>query len=121
MALSGRFGDLTVTEEQLERVFSYFEARRLLDRHPLYNVNIPPQDKGIRLTRQGGSFYENVFVPAGNDCYFQKATKHSCDMSDLTIDICAVNSGYISISPLTACRTDLQAYDKLTGAVRRNE
>lgn len=119
IALSGHVGTLAITEEQLERVFAYFEEKKLFDCHSLYNVNIPSKDKGIRLTRQGGSFYENMFVPTGNDHYIQKAAKHSADMSDLTIDICAVNSGYISISPLTACRTDWQAYDELTGACAR--
>ena len=77
-------------------------------------MNIPTEkSKGIRITHQGGMFYSDAFVYCGNDMYKQVGEPVEGDPSDLAVDINAIRGGYVSISPLTANKTDLAAYAKL--------
>lgn len=99
--------------DHVEEVFAYLHRNNLMQLHKLYNINIPPQPKGFRLTRQGGPYYSDDFVltedgmctPNGV-CVYQSA-------GDLTLDTDAVTSGYISILPQTVDLTDWEAYRKI--------
>jgi 5'-nucleotidase len=114
IALSTTPGYYERAVEHLDIVKAYFEANHLLDTHSLYNVNIPPQPKGVKITRQGGPYYSDDFelredgmcVPNGVCVY--KPT------GDLTVDTDAVVEGYISITPLTINMTDLELFRKLS-------
>ena len=98
----------------LDRVFAFIQENKLLEKHSIYNINIPPQPKSIRFTHQGGPYYSDEFVlsedgictPVGK-CVHENA-------GDLTLDTDAVIGGYISIMPLTTSMTDLDVYRKLT-------
>lgn len=100
---------------ELDSVFEYIKANALLDHAELLNVNIPTSpSRGIKITRQGGMFYSDSFVYCGDDMYKQVGDPVTGDASDLTVDINAILGGYVSISPLTATKTDLPAYAKLS-------
>ena len=100
---------------ELDSVYSFIIDKSLLDHAELLNVNIPTQKSaGIMLTRQGGMFYSDSFIYCGDDMYKQVGDPVKGDPSDLEIDINAIRSGYVSISPLTATKTDLAAYAKLS-------
>ena len=43
--------------------YDFLLKHQLLFKHSLYNINFPAQVKGIRITRQGGPFYSNEFLP----------------------------------------------------------
>lgn len=95
--------------KQLDTVWSFFKEHQLWEKHSLYNVNIPLNPKGIRITEQGGRYYADDFVPIGNDMYEPrgKAVFEPSPNSGVLLDTDAVlHHGYISISPLTLCRTD---------------
>ncbi len=99
---------------ELDSVYSFIEENALLDSTQLLNVNIPTEKSiGIKITKQGGMFYSDSFVYCGNDMYKQVGDPVEGDKSDLTVDINALTSGYVSVTPLTAKKTDLAAYDKL--------
>lgn len=99
---------------ELDSVYAFIEENALLESTELLNVNIPTTaSRGIKITRQGGMFYSDAFVSCGNDMYKQVGDPVRGDLSDLTVDINAVLSGYVSISPLTATKTDLVAYARL--------
>ena len=114
IALSTTPGYYERAVEHLDAVKAYFDSNKLLDTHSLYNVNIPPQPKGVKITRQGGPYYSDDFelredgmcVPNGVCVY--KPT------GDLTVDTDAVVEGYISITPLTINMTDLELFKKLS-------
>lgn len=100
---------------QLDRVFDYIRDHRLMDAHHIYNINIPPEAKDIRITRQGGPYYSDDFdirdglcAPCGK-CVFVPS-------GDLSLDTDAVISGHISITPLTVLRTDMEVYRRLTSS-----
>ena len=101
--------------EQLDRVFAFFEKHRLWQQHLAYNVNIPPEGKSICITRQGGKYYSDNFVPVENGCYKASGYCVYQQGSDLSIDTDAVMSGHISVMPLTIDRTDREAYGRLAG------
>ena len=114
IALSTTPGYYEHAVEYLDMVKEYFDRHGLMDTHSLYNVNIPPQPKGVKITRQGGPYYSDDFelrddgmcVPNGVCVY--KAT------GDLSVDTDAVVEGYISITPLTINMTDLSLFHKLS-------
>ena len=99
--------------EHLDMVLEYFTAHKLLEKGSHYNVNIPPQPKAIRITRQGGPYYSDEFPHIGNDMYEPKGICVYENKNDLTLDTDSVMSGYISIMPLTTNRTDIALYEAL--------
>jgi 5'-nucleotidase len=100
--------------EDLDRVFDFIKQHDLLGKHNVYNINIPPQAQGIRITHQGGIYYSDDFLideqglchPLGK-CVYE-------DSNDLTLDTDAVMHGYISILPLTIVMTDMEVFSKLS-------
>ena len=100
--------------KELDRVVAYFNERKLLEQNCLYNVNIPPVVEGIRITRQGGIYFTDRFIPIGDDQYVQEGEPSIGDLSDTSIDISAIHSNLISITPLSPHRTDFEVFRKLT-------
>ena len=100
--------------EHLDTVFSYIKEKGLMDIHSLYNVNIPPEPKGIRITHQGGPYYSDDFPHIGNDLYRPTGKCIYQNRDDLTLDTDAVMAGYISIMPMTIDKTQWEIYRKLT-------
>ena len=113
IALSTTPGYYDRAVAHLDMVKEYFDRNRLLETHSLYNVNIPPQPKDVKITRQGGPYYSDDFelredgmcVPNGVCVY--KAT------GDLTVDTDAVVEGFISVTPLTINMTDMGKFQAL--------
>lgn len=100
--------------EPLDQVLEFFKAHKLMDICDLYNVNVVPDAKGIRITRQGGHFYSDDFLHQGNDMYMPHGKCVYKNVHDLTLDTDCVMSGYISIMPLTIDRANMVVYDQLT-------
>lgn len=113
IALSAEFSVFETAHEYLDMIFDFMKAGHLEKYHCLYNVNIPPEVKGIRITRQGGIYYTDRFVHCGGDMYRVDGEIAPDACEDLDVDIAAVNAGYISITPLVATRTDLAAFEEL--------
>ena len=97
----------------LDEILEYFRENNLMGIHNLYNVNIPANPKGIRITHQGGPYFSDDFPPVGNDLYQPTGKPVWVDSGDLTLDTDAALTGYISIMPLTTNRTDWSIYNKL--------
>ena len=98
----------------LEEVFDYLNTHDLLSLWDTYNINIPADPKGIRITHQGGPYYSDDFEPIGNDLYLPKGKPVWEDRQDLTLDTDAALHGYISITPLTNDRTEQSVYGRLS-------
>lgn len=97
----------------LDTVAELFERHRLLERHDLFNVNIPLQPRGVRFTRQGGPYYTDDFPAQGNQLYMPTGRLAYTDSGDDTLDTDATMHGYITVSPLTIIRTDMTMYEQL--------
>lgn len=99
--------------QHLDRVFAFVQEHELLKKNDLYNINIPADPGEIRFTRQGGPYYSDDFVPIGNDLYLPKGKPVWEDRCDDTLDTDATLHGYITVTPLTVDRTNLQVFSEL--------
>ena len=104
---------ISVAWEHLDRVWEYFCKHDLLEKHNIYNVNIPLDAGAIRITRQGGPYYSDDFLPEENDMYRPKGKPvyaPSCDCLDTDT---VLTRKEISIMPLTIQRVDMAVYEEL--------
>lgn len=99
--------------EQLEKVWRFVCDHRLLEIHPLYNINIPREGKGFRFTHQGGPYYSDDFPHVGNDQYRPTGVLVYENRNDLTLDTDCAIAGYISVMPMTYDKTNWEVYRKL--------
>jgi 5'-nucleotidase len=114
IALSTDFDSFENAFAELDGVYELIVRNRLLDTADLLNVNFPTTaSRGVVITRQGSRFYSDRFVSCGGDMYMQVGQPVPHYGDDLSTDIGAIQSGYVSITPLTYTKTDLAAYDKL--------
>lgn len=99
----------------MDAIYDYICRNRLMEKNDLYNINIPDDPVGFRITRQGGPYYSDQFslqendmmMPCGIDVFRSSNTR------DLDTDAVLVHH-LISISPLTLDRTNLVVYNQLT-------
>jgi 5'-nucleotidase len=85
-------------------------ARNPLPEHTLLNVNVPPHPpRGARITRQGVRRYpaklERRVDPMGRP-YFWVGGDDPVDRRDEGTDVHAIDSGYISVTPVQLDLTD---------------
>ncbi len=100
----------------LDEIWTYMQEKKLFDSNDIYNVNVPLQVNGIRITRQGGPYYSDRFLPAENDFYIPDGYSVYAPSASDELDTDAIlTDHYISIMPLTANRTNMEVYQKLRG------
>ena len=90
------------------------------DKLALYNVNFPPNPKGIMWTKQSVRLYDNQIVP-GIDPMGRKHywfTVIPLEPAEEGTDRWAVDNGYVSITPL---RLDLTDVNELTKRMQENQ
>lgn len=98
----------------LDRVFDFIRKHDLLSLNDIYNINIPGDPKDILITRQGGPYYSDEFPHIGDDMYRPTGFAIWEDRGDNTLDTDATLHGYISITPLTTNKTNLEVYQRLS-------
>lgn len=113
VALSTEPGGFEESMEALEEVKEFFIRHDLMKKNSLYNVNIPKGHKGIRITRMGGRYFADDFLPQGNDMYLPTGKDVWKDSGDYNIDTNAALTGYISVLPLTLNRTNMDVFQEL--------
>ena len=98
-----------------DEVYDFIVKNNLFDYTPLFNVNIPYESKGIRITYQGTEYFSDSFRKVeGQDMYLQEGEQiPDAYPDDLNRDTVAMEAGYISITPLLKTRTDMSAFDSL--------
>lgn len=99
--------------DHLDEIFSFLQNKRMLELNNLYNINIPADPKGIRITRQGGPYFIEGFQALENDMYSSVGKPIQTNSTDLTLDTVAHRHGYISISPMTTDRTNWEIFHTL--------
>lgn len=71
----------------------------------LLNINVPylPKEeiKGVRVTRLGERYYNDLFIPDGNGGYMLDGTPVLVEDKEKIYDMTAIADGYISITPMT--------------------
>jgi 5'-nucleotidase len=108
--------DFSALEPYIEKVLKLLLKD---DEVVLYNVNFPPQPKGVMWTRQSVRFYDNKIEPAvdpmGRKHYW--FTVIPLEPAEEGTDRWAVENGYVSITPL---RLDLTDHQKLVQMKEEN-
>lgn len=111
------------TEPDFEALAPFVEQtiKLLLDNPDLglYNVNFPPEPKGIQWTRQSVRLYDGHIVP-GTDPMGRKHywfTVTPLEPAEEGTDRWAVDNGYVSITPL---RLDLTNEEELKRSIVQN-
>jgi 5'-nucleotidase len=97
-------------------------AKRGLPEGTLLNVNVPAvpeeQVRGIRLTKQGTSKWDDTFDvrrdPANREYFWLKGRLNVTD-TDPTSDQIAVQSGFVSITPIHYDLTDRRMLEEMRG------
>ena len=99
----------------LQAVLEFFREHKLLEKHNIYNVNIPQQHNGFRFTRQGLRYYSDDFLFQGNDMVLPKGKDVFEKAENMERDTDAVLAGnYISVMPLSNNRADMNMYQALS-------
>lgn len=97
----------------LDDVFEYIQNNKLLDVHNAYNINIPPEPKGFKITRQGGMYFSDGFVNVEGDMYRADGKCVYVPSDDLTLDTNATMAGYVSVMPISNNLTQIDVFEKL--------
>ncbi len=105
---------LEAAATHLDTSYKFITENKLLEHNPIYNINIPENAVGAKITRQGASYFADEFVSIGNNMYSQKGYyTPDRDQSDLTLDAVAVNHGYISVTPMQNDRTEINIFKQI--------
>ncbi len=99
----------------LDQVYDFFVEHKLMEKHSLYNVNIPVGTDGtIRITRQGGRYYSDDFAHEENNMVrpLGKPVFEPCGLDEIDTDA-VLHHKYISISPMTIIRTQMDVFNEL--------
>ena len=114
IAFSTNTENLNEAAKYLDEAYNYIINNNLFDYANLYNVNIPKEVKGIKITKQGDAYYSDSFHLVEENIYVQYGEMvPDTHPEDMDRDTVAFANGYISITPMTKERTDLVAFDKL--------
>ena len=113
LALSSDIGNLLDAPMSLDMIWEFVQTHQLYAHNKVYNVNIPPNPNGIRVTKQGGMYYCDTFVHTNGHLYVQSGDIRKDTGSDPYSDINTVRAGVISVTPLITTRTELAVFEKL--------
>ena len=114
LAFSAEPDGIADAAKYLEKTWEFVTSRKLFDRGMMFNVNIPKNARGIRITRQGGFYFRDHFVGDGD--MFRACSYVAYNMPpepSEEIDVDAVHLGFCSITPLTLDRTDKEIFEKI--------
>lgn len=98
---------------RLDDIWSYIVKHDLFSHCNHFNVNVPLNSKGILWTKQGGPYFTDAFVKINDNEYSQEGYSIYQLGNDLTLDTDAVMNGYISVTPLSVRRDDLEVWKKV--------
>ncbi len=114
LAVSTEPKSISYAADHLDRIWAFMQQHKLLEKHDIYNINIPAQVNGIRITRQGGPYFSDDFLPQDNNMYLPMGKCVYTPSREENLDTdAALTDHYISIMPLSVQRTDLQVYEAL--------
>ena len=113
LAVSADIDNLMDAPNSLDMIWNFIQTNKLYDYNMLYNVNIPPCPKEIRITKQGGIYYNDTFIHCNGNMYVQSGDIWQDSGDDPSSDINSVRQNAISITPLIASRTEMTVFNKL--------
>ncbi len=110
IAVSADYSKHLAAADHLDTVYRFIEENHLLEKHGIYNINIPDAPRGFRVTMQGGPYYSDDFEERENSMFMPIGKCVYEAREDDLLDTDAVMHGYISVTPLTVNRVDMNVY-----------
>jgi len=98
----------------INETIKFFAINNLLNEWNLYNVNFPKNPKGIKITEVGGCNFTTYYNIIDGFYYQTGDNVTESDVNKMHLDTACVMNSYVSITPLTHVRTNLDIYKKLT-------
>ena len=98
-----------------EEVYDYIVKNGMFEENGIFNVNIPEDVKGIRMTYQGSPYFSDAFqLMEGSEVIYEQVGAPVPDEcpDDLDRDTVAILQGYITVTPLLATRTNMETFHK---------
>lgn len=114
IAFSCARGTVSQIQPVFKKALNYIIKNNILKYGNLFNVNFNPNSKDIVITHQGKTVYDTHFIVKEDGLYYQRGKGYFDLNKNKDSDVYAVNNDYISISPLTADRTNYSVFYKLT-------
>ena len=115
VAISTEFESFDSALESLDTIYDFFMKHDLFGKNMIYNVNIPINPKEIRITRQGGPYFGDNFVPQENNHYLPVGRSIFTEQGKTDFDTETVLvQRHISITPLTTNRTNMEVFQMLS-------
>lgn len=115
VAISTEFESFDSALESLDTIYDFFMKHDLFGKNMIYNVNIPINPKEIRITRQGGPYFGDNFVPQENNYYLPVGRSIFTEQGKTDFDTETVLvQRHISITPLTTNRTNMEVFKMLS-------
>ena len=105
-------------EKWLDKIYDYFVEHDLLKHNGIYNVNIPLNAQGIKFTKQGGAYFTDEFIKIDDTHYDQQGYSVYKYGTDFTLDTDAVMNGYVSVTPMSTRRDNVEVYKKLAKNIK---
>ena len=105
----------TPFDKNIETIWEFFLKHELLKKNLLWNVNIPEEVKGIKITQQGGPYYQDYFKTDDGIMYYEVGhSVYTGSDEKLYYDTDAVlRDNYISITPLAGKKTESKVFETL--------
>ena len=98
-----------------DKVYDYIVKNGMFEENGIFNVNIPEDVKGIRMTYQGSPYFSDAFqLMEGSEVIYEQVGAPVPDEcpDDLDRDTVAILQGYITVTPLLATRTNMETFHK---------
>ncbi|MCM1194822.1 MAG: hypothetical protein NC332_02690, partial [Firmicutes bacterium] len=98
--------------------YGFIIKNNLFAYNGIYNVNIPPQAKSVAITKQGGAYFSDEFVKVDDFLFDQQGYSVYNIGNNLELDTDATMNGYVSITPLSAKRDNIDAYRQIKKVIK---
>lgn len=99
--------------ENFAVIMDFFKNNNLLELNDIYNVNVPNNPKGIKITKQGKTHFDTRFDNIDGMLYQKGNPRHELDNDNKYSDVRAIYNNYISITPLINDRTNYDVLNKI--------
>ncbi len=99
-------------QQNLQKAWDFIQNNNLFAYSNLYNVNIPLDAKEVVLTKQGFAYFTDSFDKLDDTHYMQNGYCIHVNKGDLTVDTDATISGYVSVTPLSTRRDNVNAFEQ---------
>ena len=118
IAFSTEWRNFEPAIKHIDEAYDYIVKNGLFKYNQIYNVNFPSAEyKGIRVCKQGGPYYSDEFIQAEDGLFNQQGYCVYKVSTDLELDTDATMNGYVSITPLTTKRDNIEAFKKIKTAI----